>query len=153
MKRLKQYYFALWLFYLLCSIGQRLTDYIETNKGGIILLSEYGKTLRKIRIDKGLTMATMAKAIGVTSSFLSMVEQGKRNIPNGLTQLVIKHYSLSNEQAAELQKAELLSRNSIEIELSKVDVDKKSLALSLAKNLKNITCEQVSRINKIMEES
>lgn len=115
------------------------------------MLSEYGKTLRKIRIDKGLTMATMAKAIGVTSSFLSMVEQGKRNIPDELTQYIIEHYWLSNEQAKELQKAELLSRDSIEIELGDMDLSKKSLALSFADNLKNMTCEQVARINNIME--
>lgn len=114
------------------------------------MLSEYGKTIRKIRIDKGLTMAQMANTLGVTSAFLSMIEQGKRNIPECLTKDIISHYELSNEQAAELQKAEHLSRNSIEIKLSEVDLDKKALVLSLANNLKNMTCEQVAMINDIM---
>ena len=114
------------------------------------MLSEYGKTIRKIRIDKGLTMAQMANTLGVTSAFLSMIEQGKRNIPECLTQDIISHYELSNEQTAELQKAEHLSRNSIEIKLSEIDLDKKALVLSLAKNLKNITCEQVAMINDIV---
>lgn len=114
------------------------------------MLSEYGKTLRKIRIDKDINMKPMAQAIGITSSHLCMIEKGKRNIPNGLTHDIIKHYELSKEQAIELQKAELLSRNSIEIELGDMDLSKKSLVLSLANNLKDLTCEQVSRISKIM---
>lgn len=114
------------------------------------MLSEYGKTIRKIRIDKGLTMAQMANTLGVTSAFLSMIEQGKRNIPECLTKDIISHYELSNEQAKELQQAEHLSRKSIEIDLSNVDLDKKALVLSLASNLKSMTCEQVAMIKNIV---
>lgn len=114
------------------------------------MLSEYGKVLRKIRIDKDINLKLMAQTLGFTSSHLCMIEHGKRNIPNGLTQHIIEHYWLSNERAKELQKAELLSRDSIEIELEDMDLSKKSLALSFADNLKNMTCEQVARINKIM---
>ena len=120
-------------------------------KGVIILVSEYGKTLRKIRIDKGLTMAQMAKAIGITSAYLSTIERGNRKIPKNLTQNVIGHYKLSNEQVEELQKAELLSRDSIEIELEDMELSKKSLALSFANNLKDMTYEQVALIDDIME--
>ena len=122
-------------------------------EGGIILVSEYGKILRKIRIDKGLTMAQMAKAVGITSAYLSTIERGNRNIPKYLTQNVINHYKLSSEQVAELQKAELLSIDSIEIELSDVDLDKKTLVFTLAKNLKNMTYEQVAMIKNIVEEN
>lgn len=115
------------------------------------MLSNYGKILRKIRIDKGLTMAQMAKAIGITSAYLSTIERGKRNIPKNLTQDIIGHYELSNEQVAELRKAEYLSMDSFEIDLSDVDLDKKTLVLSLAKNLKNMTYEQVEMIKNIVE--
>ena len=115
------------------------------------MVLEYGKVLRKIRIDKGLTMAQMAKAIGITSAYLSTIERGKRNIPKNLTQNVINHYELSNEQVAELQKAELLSRDSIEIELEDMELSKKSLALSFADNLKDMTYEQVALIDDIMD--
>ena len=115
------------------------------------MVSEYGKILRKIRIDKGLTMAQMAKAVGITSAYLSTIERGNRKIPKNLTQNVINHYELSNEQVAELHKAEHLSTDSVEIELSGVNLDKKALVLSLAKNLKSMTCEQVAKINNIME--
>ena len=115
------------------------------------MVSNYGKVLRKIRIDKGLTMAQMAKAIGITSAYLSTIERGKRNIPKSLTQDIINHYELSNEQVTELQKAEYLSMDSVEIELSDVGLHERILVLSLAKNLKNMTYEQVEMIKNIVE--
>ena len=117
------------------------------------MVSAYGKILRKIRIDKGLTMAQMAKAVGITSAYLSTIERGNRKIPKNLTHNVINHYKLSNEQVAELQEAEYLSMDSFEIDLSDVDLDKKTLVLSLAKNLKNMTYEQVEMIKNIVEEN
>ena len=117
------------------------------------MVSEYGKTLRKIRIDKGLTMAQMAKAVGITSAYLSTIERGSRKIPKNLTQNVISHYKLSKEHVTELQKAEYLIMDSFEIELSDVDLDKKTLVFSIAKNLKNMTCEQVAMIKNIVEEN
>lgn len=45
------------------------------------------------------------------------------------------------------------SMDSFEIELSAVSLHKKTLVLSLAKNLKNMTYEQVARIKSIMEEN
>lgn len=117
------------------------------------MVSEYGKILRKIRIDKGLTMAQMAKAVGITSAYLSTIERGNRNIPKNLTKNIINHYKLSNEQVEELQKAEYLSMDSIEIDLSDIDLSKKTLVLSLANNLKNMTYEQVAMIKNIVEEN
>lgn len=98
-------------------------------------------------------MAQMAKDIGITSAYLSTIERGKRNIPKNLTQDIINHYELSKEQVAELQKAEYLSMDSFEIELSDVDLDKKTLVFTIAKNLKNMTCEQVAMIKNIVEEN
>lgn len=117
------------------------------------MLSEYGKILRKIRIDKDLTLAQMAKAVGITSAYLSTIERGNRKIPKNLTQNIIGHYKLSNEQVAELQEAEYLSMDSFEIDLSDVDLDKKTLVFTIAKNLKNMTCEQVAMIKNIVEEN
>ena len=131
------------------SVNDRQT--IQKQIGGIILLSNYGKVLRKIRIDKGLTMAQMAKAIGITSAYLSTIERGKRNIPKSLTQDIIGHYELSNEQVAELRNAECLSMDSVEVDISSAGLHERILVLSLAKNLKNMTYEQIEMIKNIME--
>lgn len=96
-------------------------------------------------------MAQMAKAVGITSAYLSTIERGNRKIPKNLTQNVINHYKLSNEQATELQKAEYLSMDSVEVDISSAGLHERILVLSLAKNLKNMTYEQVEMIKNIME--
>jgi transcriptional regulator with XRE-family HTH domain len=45
------------------------------------MLTEFGQYLRKIRIDCGDLLKDMADKLGVTSSYLSAVETGKRNVP------------------------------------------------------------------------
>jgi transcriptional regulator with XRE-family HTH domain len=45
------------------------------------MLTEFGKTVRKARIDAGLTMMEMAKDLGTTPSFLSSMETGRKRVP------------------------------------------------------------------------
>ena len=46
------------------------------------MLTEFGKCLRKIRIDKAELLKDMAEKLQVTSAYLSAVEHGKREIPD-----------------------------------------------------------------------
>ncbi|QJF18294.1 helix-turn-helix domain-containing protein [Phytobacter diazotrophicus] len=45
-------------------------------------LTEFGKAVRKARIDTGYTLLTMAKALGTTPAFLSGLETGSKKIPS-----------------------------------------------------------------------
>ena len=45
------------------------------------MITEFGKALRKLRIDRGETLKIMADNLEMTSSYLSAIECGKRNIP------------------------------------------------------------------------
>lgn len=47
-------------------------------------LTDFGKAIRKARIDTGETLGSMADAIGVTPSFMSSVETGRKKVPDGL---------------------------------------------------------------------
>lgn len=44
-------------------------------------LTEFGKAVRKARIDTGYTLLTMSKALGTTPAFLSGLETGSKKIP------------------------------------------------------------------------
>jgi transcriptional regulator with XRE-family HTH domain len=43
-------------------------------------LTEFGKAVRKARIDTGQTLLSMAQELGVTASFLSAMETGRKKI-------------------------------------------------------------------------
>ena len=65
-------------------------------------LTEFGKFLRKLRVDNGELLKDMAIKLNVTPSFLSMVETGRRNIPKKWEEDIEKIYSLSLKQKEEL---------------------------------------------------
>lgn len=45
-------------------------------------LTDFGKAVRKARIDTGFTLLTMAQKLGTTPAFLSGLETGRKNIPS-----------------------------------------------------------------------
>jgi len=49
---------------------------IETMKGEAVKL---GKNLKKIRVEKGISQGDIARALNVARSFVSDLENGKRN--------------------------------------------------------------------------
>lgn len=75
---------------------------MEENK----MITEYGKFLRKLRIDQGQILKTMAEKLGVSSAFLSAVENGKKKIPKTWEEKLVKEYKLDGEQLAELRRSQ-----------------------------------------------
>lgn len=65
-------------------------------------LTEFGKFLRKLRIDNEELLKDMSVKLNVTPSFLSMVETGRRSIPKKWEEEIEKIYSLNLKQKEEL---------------------------------------------------
>ena len=64
--------------------------------------TEFGKELRKIRIDREETQADMARRLDVSPSRLSVIECGERSVPSGMAARVVEKYGLSGEESARL---------------------------------------------------
>src|SRR5471030_1961778 len=47
------------------------------------MTTQFGKELKKLRIDLGITLMEMAQKINVSSAFLSAIETGRKRIPDG----------------------------------------------------------------------
>jgi len=67
-----------------------------------VKLTEFGKFLRKLRIDNEELLKDMSVKLNVTPSFLSMVETGRRSIPKKWEEEIEKIYSLNLKQKEEL---------------------------------------------------
>jgi quercetin dioxygenase-like cupin family protein len=57
-----------------------------------------GERLRQIRSERGESLASVAKVTGLSSSFLSMLEQGRTDISLGRLLPVLGHYGLRIDQ-------------------------------------------------------
>lgn len=100
--------------------------YNDKRKVLIQVITEFGKAFRKLRIDRGEILKTMAENLNMTSSYLSAIECGKRNIPSDLISKLASIYDLTEEEQEILSEAHDKSLSSIEIELSTNNAFKRS---------------------------
>jgi HTH-type transcriptional regulator, competence development regulator len=73
---------------------------------GACMTTEYGKYLRKLRIDTSERVTDMAKRLGISAAYLSLIENGTREVPSDFSYRIWKEYRLSPEQTGKLQEAE-----------------------------------------------
>lgn len=79
-------------------------------------LTEYGKLVRKARIDAGITMLTMAKAMSVAPSYLSALEVGNKKVPTPFVAKVVAYFQSLGVEVPNLQEAADVSNEQISIE-------------------------------------
>lgn len=69
------------------------------------MLTEIGKILRIIRMNSGDNASDMAKKLYMSTSYLYLIENGKRKIPSGLEGNVAKAYRISDEEREAIRRA------------------------------------------------
>lgn len=110
------------------------------------MLSEFGITIRKIRLDRQMLLKTMADDLGVTPAALSAVETGKRPVPRKWLDKILTLYDLSEEERDDIVQASERSAKEISIPVSDISAQQRELAFSFAKALDGLTDEDVERI-------
>ena len=72
------------------------------------MLTSIGRFLRKLRIDQGEILKDMAEKLGVTVSFLSSVENGKKKCPRcGIRRFAICITSVQIREMLLLQQSQI----------------------------------------------
>lgn len=106
--------------------------------------TEFGKFMRKIRIEKNLILKDVAELLGVSSAFLSAVEVGKKSIPTKWVDDLPRVLNLNDAEKTRLQKAINSSKHTITI-TEKDNVSVEMLAL-LARKCEGISKEDIKKI-------
>ncbi len=109
-----------------------------------------GILLAQIRLSNGETLREMAKKIGVSSAFLSAVENGKKKMPEAWKEKLQVLYSLTSRQIVELEQAMLESNDKIELDVSEASEEEKELAISFARRFSSLDQETIERIRRIL---
>ena len=118
--------------------------------GGTEMITNFGKELRKLRIDNDELLKDMADKLGVTISYLSAVEHGKREVPDDWVDTISKLYQLSDAEKDNLEDLAYMSKNKVSIDLLEVNDKKKNTALAFARKFDNLSDEEINKINKIL---
>ena len=113
-------------------------------------MTDFGKLLRKLRIDYNEVLYDMAKKLKVSPAFLSSVENGRKSAPPNWVPVIVEKYSLNSKQAKELQKAADLTTRHVRINLEKANNSKRELALAFARRFEGLNKEQRNEMLQIL---
>jgi transcriptional regulator with XRE-family HTH domain len=83
----------------------------------IVKLNDFGKELRKLRIDKSELLKDMAARLGVSPAFISAIETSRKSIPAGFVDRIGAAYDLGDEAKDRFQQAADATRTTFEIRL------------------------------------
>lgn len=118
------------------------------------MLTLFGKTIRKLRIDHGEILKDMADYLKVSSAFLSAVENGKKKIPQDWVERLAEHYCLDQEKKEELRRAYEIANDemtkSIKIDFGDTSALKKRTALLFARSFEDINDDTAEKIYEML---
>lgn len=113
----------------------------------------FGEALRKLRGEKGSLLLDMAKIAGVTPGFLSLVETGKKPIPDRLVPAIATGYDLSPEYKEQLLEAAALSARDYKIHLEEgASPFDRQVAHALQTGFAKMSNQAKAKILKLLEE-
>lgn len=115
------------------------------------MLTQIGKLLRKLRIDRGEVLKDMADKLNVSSAYLSAVEIGKRTIPEHWAAEIIQIYSLDGEIADELRTLADASLKSIRLDIEGIGQRKREAALVFARSFEDMDDETVEKLIQMLK--
>ena len=113
------------------------------------MLTRFGKQLRKIRIENDQRLKDMADKLEVTVAYLSAVENGNRKVPDSWVNIIAKEYNLNESEEIELQQAAYEDKKEIKINLD--DALRPDVALSFARKFKNMTNDDLNKLQEFLD--
>ncbi|SAL25685.1 Helix-turn-helix domain protein [Caballeronia turbans] len=112
-------------------------------------LTQFGKEIRKLRIERGETMLDMSQKIGKSPSFLSAVETGRKPVPAQLVADIAAAYQLSSDSKQSLQV--LAERSMTTFKIEPKDESEHALVAAFARKLDSLDDEQRQKILRILK--
>ncbi|MDR2733517.1 MAG: helix-turn-helix domain-containing protein [Spirochaetota bacterium] len=117
------------------------------------MLTAFGIALRKIRLDRGEILKTMADTLEISSSYLSAIETGTRNIPDDFINRLSALYHLDADKVQELKNAQLESQKEVVVGLEGATLKKRDTALIFARSFSDIDEQTAEKIKRLLKNS
>ena len=114
------------------------------------MVTPWGKELRIIRLNFNEILKDMAIKIGITPSYLSSIENGKRTPTPTLVNKIIKIYGLDEEQSLIIREALYKTINEVTISSRNLNKEHQDLGLVFARKFNDLDSEQISEILSII---
>jgi len=112
------------------------------------MLTDLGKELRKLRIDREERLVDMGAKLKVSASFLSAIEVGSKPVPKGFEESVIRAYDLPEAAARRVRTSADRSRSSFSVE-PRSPLGRDAAAL-FARKINQLSDDDLEEINSIL---
>ena len=108
-------------------------------------MTPLGAKLRALREERGVSLKDMAKALRVSSAYLSALEHGRRGKPTWiLLQRIITYFNVIWDEAEDLQRLAELSDPKVSIDTAGLVPEATELANRLAKDIGRLSVEALT---------
>ena len=110
-------------------------------------MTPFGEKVRLLRRERGVTQQDMARALGVSSAYLSALEHGRRGRPTwAMLQRIIGYLGVIWDDAEELERLAELSHPKIVVETAGLSPEATRLANRLAETITLLDPPEVARV-------
>lgn len=113
--------------------------------------TRFGEFMRILRVKNHEVMGDIAELLGVSTPFLSAVENGKKNVPSEWFDIIAKHYCLDADKITEMKEAAEDSKTNIKISLTQSEQYQREAAVQFARTFDDIDEETASKILELLK--
>ncbi len=115
-------------------------------------MTPFGARMRELRQARGVTLSDMAREIGVSPTYLSALEHGRRGRPSwSFVQQVIQYFNVIWDDAEELQRLAQVSHPRIVIDTAGLTPEATRLANLLAHRIAGLSEPELAAILALLE--
>jgi transcriptional regulator with XRE-family HTH domain len=117
-------------------------------------MTPFGAKLRTMRKERGVLLKDMAEEIGVSPTYLSALEHGRRGRPNWVfVQRVIAYFNVIWDDAEELMRLADLSHPRISILTAGLSPEATALANRLAKRIGQLDQPSIEALHQVLDQT
>lgn len=110
------------------------------------MITKFGKELRKLRLDLGITLNDMANQVGVSPSLLSSAETGKKTATPALIDKIASQFPQVHQRKHEFLMLAEETKSEVRIRLSEDNSRANGVALAFARNFDSLSSQQLEQL-------
>lgn len=115
------------------------------------MANEFGSAIQELRRALGITLYVMAQRMGVSSAFLSNIENGKKRVPDSFVDKLAESFPEVRVQYDRFVGLANKARNEVVLSLQDSSSDDANLATALARKFSGLTEEQKKNLWAILD--
>lgn len=107
------------------------------------MATKFGKLLRKLRVDKDMTMRAMAQDMSMSASYISGIENGKYEVSDNFLQKLFTTFAINSQEQEMYKEA---SKNNV----TTINFDNNSCLIdALAR--RNLSEQELKKLRELIE--